>query len=284
MGVGDLRDERPRKVTTAEWVQHMLRYHWGQFVNGMRGHRVVWAMVNSMLLEEAGGKGFAVHRNVMRREGGRLRGGEGLTREGLRRMLDDEDMVRRLVHELMTVGKDVRSTPMQWAYEGKRLDWAVKHLSWRPPWVRGEDHGAGEDEEVDRLCKHRVVDRVGLGRISTFWWTLNCPYNYAYDVHRLNVSAQQAAEAVSPGRDVHRGVRYAFARDCPDVVAYAIALRTELHMKMVMPSVVPHSEEAPYLSMGRFECGSGGNPQRPRQPRSPQASLVPPSGMARKTP
>ena len=170
MGVADLYDERPRKVTTAEWVQHMLRYHHGQFVSGVRGHRVVWAMVNRMLLEEARGKGYAVQRNVMRREGFRQRGVEALTRAGLRRMMEDGEAVRRLVHELMSVGRGVRSTPMQYAYEQKKLQTAVQFLSWQPPWVRRgvvEDLGAGDEGELDRLCRCRVEDQVGLGRIPS---------------------------------------------------------------------------------------------------------------------
>ena len=44
MGVGDLYDnQRPLKVSPAEWVQHLLRYWTGHFVGGMRGQRVVWA-------------------------------------------------------------------------------------------------------------------------------------------------------------------------------------------------------------------------------------------------
>ena len=47
MGVGDLYDIlRIHKVSAAEWVQHLLRYHTGHFVGGMRGQRVVWAMGN----------------------------------------------------------------------------------------------------------------------------------------------------------------------------------------------------------------------------------------------
>ena len=41
MGIGDLYEERPRKVTPAEWVQHMLRYKSGHFVGGLRGQRVL---------------------------------------------------------------------------------------------------------------------------------------------------------------------------------------------------------------------------------------------------
>ena len=58
----------------AEWVQHLLRCDTGQFVDGRREHRVVWAMVNTVLLSEAAGKGFAVVANEVKelaRETGR---------------------------------------------------------------------------------------------------------------------------------------------------------------------------------------------------------------------
>ena len=48
----------------------------------------------------------------------------------------DEEAARAMVYKLQNVGRDVRSTPMQWSYEGKKLDCAVKHMSWVPPWVR----------------------------------------------------------------------------------------------------------------------------------------------------
>ena len=80
MGIADLFDQRPVKVTPQEWAQHLLRYHTGQFVNGLRGHRVLWCIVNAVLLSEARGKGFAVQRNVMRRMGCRVVGHDLMTR------------------------------------------------------------------------------------------------------------------------------------------------------------------------------------------------------------
>ena len=68
-----------------------------------------------------------------------------LTKARLREMLNDEDQARVLVNQLMNVGRDVRSTPMQWAYEGKKLDATVKHMSWRPPWVEPGDEGSDEE-------------------------------------------------------------------------------------------------------------------------------------------
>ncbi len=102
-------------------MQHLLRYHTGHFVGGMRGQRVVWAMVNTLLLTKARSPGFGIYRNVMRRVGYGLELGGVLTKARLREMLKDEDQSRVLANHLMNVGRDVRSTPMQWAYEGKKL-------------------------------------------------------------------------------------------------------------------------------------------------------------------
>ena len=132
MGIADLYDSRPVPVTPAEWAQHLLRYWTGQFVSSAREHRVVWAMVNTVLLSEAAGKGAAVHRSVLRRQGFRLVGGEVLTKSRLRAMLRNEEEARAIVNQVMVIGKDVRSTPMQMSYEQKKLTCDVKHLHWAP--------------------------------------------------------------------------------------------------------------------------------------------------------
>jgi hypothetical protein len=69
------------------------------------------------------------------------------------------------------------------------------------------------------------------------------------------------------------GVRQMLARASPDLVVDQIVVRTELNMRIVMPSVIKHTQKWsylsmtrfetgswPYLSMIRFETGSGGNP------------------------
>ena len=127
----------------------------------------------------------------MRRVGYGLEGGGVLTKARLREMLNNEDQVRVLVNQLMNVGRDVRSTPMQWAYEGKKLDATVKHMSWRPPWVEAGDEGSDDEEGrrylgTDTWCD--VPDIIGLGRYPLTWRTLNCKYNAAYDVHRFNTA------------------------------------------------------------------------------------------------
>ena len=75
MGIADLYEERPRPVSAAVCVQHLLRYRTGQCLGGARGQRVLWAMVNTLLLTEARGRGFGIYRNVVRRVGLGLEGG-----------------------------------------------------------------------------------------------------------------------------------------------------------------------------------------------------------------
>ena len=106
------------------------------------------------------------------------------------------------------------------------------------------------------------------------WFTLNCKYNTAYDIHRLNVAAQFARPAVESLEDEHRQVRFDFSRDAPDIVTYMVSLRAELQMRMVMPAIVPHTETQPLLPMARFEmaahphhhgfCVGAGNPRLER--------------------
>jgi len=263
MGIGDLYEDRQRKVPVDVWVQHLLRYKTGHFVGGLRGQRVLWAMVNCLLLSEARARGFGIYRNVVRRAGLGLEGGQILTKQRLREILESEDRMRVLVGQLSTVGREVRSTTMQWAYEGKKLESTVKHLSWVPPWV---DAGQEEDWQVPvgrRFLgedSKPVPDELGLGRHPSLWWTLNCKYNDAYDVQRMNTTSAGGDAALDERSEGDKQERFRFTRDNPDLVAYMLALRTELHMRMVMPAIVPHSDLERYMSMARFETGPGGNP------------------------
>ena len=163
MGIADLNDERDIPVTRAEYVQHLFRLPWTW---GPHGDRLAWALVNTVLLDEARGKGFAVHRQAMRRYGNRLGGGNVLTKAKLREMLSNEDAARALVGSISAIGRDVRSTPMHWAFEGKKLTAAVQFLSWRPPWVKKRD-GADDDVEPFIAEEQRVDDQHGLERIPT---------------------------------------------------------------------------------------------------------------------
>merc|ERR1712032_394753 len=92
-------------------------------------------------------------------------------------------------------------------------------------------------------------------RIPVFWYTLNCKYNAAYDIHRLNVASEFARAAVENFRDEHQQVRFDFVRDAPDIATFMVSLRAELHMRIVTPAIVPHTERQRFLAMARFEVG-----------------------------
>ena len=135
MGIGglfdDVRDEestRLRPVPARVWSQHMLRLWGGTCVHGLRGHRLVWAVTNMVLLQEARGKGYIVQKNALGRLGMRMDPNTHMTKDGLRAVLKDEELCRGLVHSLMKVGQNVRTTPMQWAFEGKKLDLSLIHI------------------------------------------------------------------------------------------------------------------------------------------------------------
>jgi len=230
----------------------------------MRGQRVLWAMVNVMLLSEARSRGYGIYRNVIRRGRLTLEGGGVLTKGRLRDILKQEDKSRILVGQLSNVGREVRSTTMHWAFESKKLDTTVKYLSWLPPWVTRDGEGVETERSLDPFFagtgSRRVPDTVGLGRYPSQWWTMNCKYNAAYDVQRMNTKSALGDMSVQESVGGDRQERFEFVRDSPDLVAYMLALRTELLMRVVMPAVVRHSATSPYMAMARFETGQGGNP------------------------
>ena len=129
----------------------------------------------------------------------------------------------------------------------------MKHMSWVPPWVEKEDD---EHPSVGRRFLGEgsitVEDLVGLGRHPSMWWTMNCKYNAAYDVQRMNTKSKLGDASVHAGEGGDKQERFVFTRDNPDLVAYMLALRTELLMRMVMPAVLKHSDKEPYMSMARF--------------------------------
>ena len=77
MGIADLHDDRPIEVSAAEYVQHLFRLPWTW---GPHGDRLAWALVNTVLLQEARGNSFAVYRQAVRRYGRRLAGQQVLTK------------------------------------------------------------------------------------------------------------------------------------------------------------------------------------------------------------
>ena len=71
-----------------------------------------------------------------------------MTKGQMQEMLEDEEKVHALVHQLYTVGRDVRSTPMSWAYESKKLKEAVHYLSAAAVDVRARGRAGRVPEEA----------------------------------------------------------------------------------------------------------------------------------------
>ena len=101
MGIGglfdDVRDEEStslRRVPARVWAQHLFRLWDGSCIHGLRGHRLVWAVMNTVLLEEARGKGYIVQRNSVGRMGARMDPYMHVTKAQLLKVLEDEELVR----------------------------------------------------------------------------------------------------------------------------------------------------------------------------------------------
>ena len=113
-----------------------------------------------------------------------------------------------------------------------KLDATVKHMSWVPPWVRQDTRSESAEESLGARFMDdddvRVQDTVGLGRHPSLWWTLNCKYNAAYDVQRLNTDGTAGRAGLRTRGEGDKEELFDFTRDNPDLVAYEMALRTEL--------------------------------------------------------
>ena len=96
----------------------------------------------------------------------------------------------------------------------------------------------------------------GYGRIPAFWFTLNCPYNYLHEIHRLHAD-DVTLRGTDPGS---RSRRMRWCHDNPDLVCFLHALRVELLVRLVMPAIVPSSPSQPFHYWVRFEEGQSGNP------------------------
>ena len=140
MGVGDLYQSGLRDDFSAtKWAQHKLRYKDGWFVNGRHGHRVTWAIFNETLLEIAKAKGRAYHKSTNQCT---------LTKRELRTLVETQE---DLVKEMASFGADIPTTPMFWKKETNRLQWIVRQMSWRPPWVQDKDAPHSAMQENARI-------------------------------------------------------------------------------------------------------------------------------------
>ena len=132
-----------------------------------------------------------------------------------------------------------------------------------------------------------IEDAYGYGRIPAFWFTLNLPFNYLYEIHRFQHATEelarrrQATDSTSTAQDAATAAaavssdsvdcldpvgKEAMEKRCnwvlnnPDIVVMLHVLRVEIIVNYVMRHVVPPSEEKPFQYWLRFEFGQSGNP------------------------
>ena len=86
----------------------------------LRAHKLVWAIVDTVLLQETRGESYIVQKATLRRLG--YPAGEApMTREELKAVLHHEEKAESVINYLMNVGSSVRSTAMQCASESRDL-------------------------------------------------------------------------------------------------------------------------------------------------------------------
>jgi hypothetical protein len=147
----------------------------------------------------------------------------------------------------------------------------------------GADDAATHPRTVwSRVPPRQLPDAYGCGRIPGFWFTLNLPYNYLFEIHRFHRAtrqlagplslatcatkrdAQMAADSWVDPLDAERrdavDARCAWALDNPDLVVTLHAIRAELITRYLISEVVPPDPQRPFQYWLRFEFGKSGNP------------------------
>ena len=123
-GDGDLYQERTRSDFSVEdWAQHVLRFYDGRALSSLRGHRVIWAIFNTVLRHAAEKQGNLFHKQSHAR---------ALTRVELAQLYCER---QDLFQKLSSYGTDIPTTSMQWKRKGNELEWIVRQMSWAAPWT-----------------------------------------------------------------------------------------------------------------------------------------------------
>ena len=131
---------------------------------------------------------------------------------------------------------------------------------------------------TNRNIVRQVNDRFGYPRIPSFWYTLNLPFTYLFEIHRFwqavemlkdnfrgNESEEVDDQEVSPEKVLRwsheqRSERFEWVLENCDIVSLIHAVRVELIITQVMKLVIPPDNRFLFHHWARFEFGSSGNP------------------------
>ena len=101
----------------------------------------------------------------------------------------------------------------------------------------------------------QIQDSFGIGRIPAFWYTLNLPYNYLFEIQRFYKATAECAGFTLDDDEpdhLHPSSREAHAARCtwtlnnPDIVTFIHALRIEIIVKYVMAHIVDEDDAFPF--------------------------------------
>ena len=138
--------------------------------------------------------------------------------------------------------------------------------------IKCEHNNNAEDSHPSQLwykSPHKLIkDSYGYGRNPAFWFTLNLPYNYLWEIHRFQEATNQFIETdmeyehllKQPHTQKSCKQRCEWVVNNADIVSTLHAIRVELNVRYVMSQIVPPQDMEPFLYWLRFEWGSNGNP------------------------
>ena len=108
----------------------------------------MWALFNTALREIGREKGSMVQKRV---------GAEALTKQELQELCESR---QDLVSNLAAWGAEIPTTSMHWRSEANHLQWIVRQMSWRPPWVEDRRRGTTVEKvyrEKERRTKMAAI-------------------------------------------------------------------------------------------------------------------------------
>ena len=157
-GYGDLYQERIRNDFSIEGLaQHVFRHYDGRALRALRGHRVIWAIFNTVLRKAAQKKGALLHTQSH---------ATALTKQELLELYATRD---DLVQKLSSYGADIPTTSMYWKRTGNQLEWIVRQMSWAAPWTStGQDLARQNDSfHIKQLKRKQGTQSQHTGAAAT---------------------------------------------------------------------------------------------------------------------
>ena len=142
-GYVDLYQERIQNDFSVEdLAQHVFRHYDGRALRALGGHRVIWAIFNTVLRTAAQKKGAVLHKQSH---------ATALTKQALLELYATRD---DLVQKLSSYGADIPTTSVSWKRAGNQLELIVRQMSWAAP---VDEHRPGS-RETKCTFPHQAVE------------------------------------------------------------------------------------------------------------------------------